>query len=154
MKRTILIALALLIIIIGGVYLAQRGAPQDAINPGATTGTTTEPTPTGGTTVIPDEGTVTLALGETAAFRGFLVTPTQVVEDSRCPAGVYCIQAGTVRVSIDINASMGTTTKVVKLGDSITIGNEKITFTSVDPLKTTNPIGSANYRFTVSVAKQ
>jgi hypothetical protein len=44
-------------------------------------------------------GASTAALGQRARIADVLVTPTRIVEDSRCPAGVQCIQAGTVRVS-------------------------------------------------------
>ncbi|MCC4589494.1 hypothetical protein LL962_20790 [Xanthomonas sp. NCPPB 1067] len=35
-----------------------------------------------------------VGLGETAAVDGPKVRPDQVIEDSRCPADVQCIQAG------------------------------------------------------------
>jgi hypothetical protein len=47
-------------------------------------------------------GPTTLALGQRGAIGGFAVTPLRVEEDSRCPAGVQCIQAGTVRLAVRI----------------------------------------------------
>lgn len=47
-------------------------------------------------------GPITLALGQRGAIGGFAVTPLRVEEDSRCPASVQCIQAGTVRLAVRI----------------------------------------------------
>jgi hypothetical protein len=45
---------------------------------------------------------ITLALKRSGAVGGFEVTPLRVEEDSRCPSGVQCIQAGTVRLAVRI----------------------------------------------------
>jgi len=158
MKRTLLIGIGLLIIIIGGVYLAQRGAA-----PLADTATTTDAasTPVTSTSTasassttpkpVPASGSITLALGESATLHGVVITPTKVVEDSRCPAGVYCIQAGTVRLEVSAKTPLGTVSRTVKLGDTMTIGSQKFTFSEVNPLKTQTPIDPSAYRFTVTV---
>lgn len=39
------------------------------------------------------------ALGETVLMTGLHITPLAVLEDSRCPAAVQCIQAGRLRLS-------------------------------------------------------
>ena len=41
-------------------------------------------------------------LGHTARLGPLAVTPMTIVEDSRCPTGVQCIQAGTVRLQARI----------------------------------------------------
>jgi hypothetical protein len=98
---------------------------------------------------------VTLKLGETAAFRGFIIRPELVTEDSRCPAGVYCIQAGHLSVKFIIDSDSGSSAKTIKLGESfLATDTEKVTFVSSDPLKTTKPIATADYRFTIAVERQ
>ncbi len=47
-------------------------------------------------------GSITLALHQRGGVDGFVVTPLRVDEDSRCPAEVQCIQAGTVRLAVRI----------------------------------------------------
>lgn len=47
-------------------------------------------------------GAITLALKQRGAIGGFAVIPLRVEEDSRCPASVQCIQAGTVRLAVRI----------------------------------------------------
>ena len=50
------------------------------------------------------DGLVRAGLGESAALpNGARVTPLQVLEDSRCPAGVQCVWAGQVRLSVRID---------------------------------------------------
>lgn len=158
MKRVLLIGVALLAII-GGVYLARQD--ENSVTPPTDTATTTASnTPVATTTEqnitpLPAEGEVTLGLGQTASFRGLLVTPVSVVEDSRCPASVQCIQAGTVRVKVEIKSALGVATKTMKVGDYVTTEAEKITFVSVAPEKRdTNEIPSSAYRFTVKVEKR
>lgn len=55
-----------------------------------------------GTTVVPGlkETTKEIKLGERIVVAGIAITPTHVVEDSRCPSNVVCIQAGTARVQV------------------------------------------------------
>jgi len=162
MKRTILIAVGLILVIIGGVYLAQRNAPTtdtaaatSATSTSSASNEDTSGTTTQGTAVkpVPASGSMTLALGESASLDGIVVTPTKVVEDSRCPAGVYCIQAGTVRLEVSAQTPLGTVTRTVKLGDTVTLGSQKFTFSKVDPLKTQTPIDPTKYRFTVTVTQ-
>jgi hypothetical protein len=51
---------------------------------------------------LPAPGSETLRLGESARIAGVTVRALRVEEDSRCPATVQCIQAGTVRLRIAI----------------------------------------------------
>jgi hypothetical protein len=48
------------------------------------------------------EGLVTVKLGEHARFGRVVLTPIRIEEDSRCPAGVECVWAGTVRVAVSV----------------------------------------------------
>ncbi|MES2214141.1 MAG: hypothetical protein V4465_01995 [Patescibacteria group bacterium] len=98
-------------------------------------------------------GQVKLRLGETARFANLSVTPTSLIEDSRCPANVQCIQAGTVRVKVALVSGMGTSTPTIKLGEFATTEAETIKLVSVDPVKTTGGIDSGDYVFTFDVEK-
>lgn len=165
MNKTIIAAVAALIIIIGGVLLfGRRATAPDTSSPDAVgtttgstmTGTSTTQTPASGrpgTSVIPNEGEVTLALGEAASFRNLLIIPLSIVEDSRCPKDVQCIQAGTVRVKVEINMTNGTSTKTLSLGTPVTLDDRQITLTKVAPVKTTAGISPSEYRLTFKVSK-
>lgn len=61
------------------------------------------------------------------------ITVTEVVEDSRCPLGVQCIQAGTVRVRVKIESGMGTANEIFSIGRSITTETEEMTLIAVRP---------------------
>lgn len=82
-------------------------------------------------------------------------TVLEIVEDSRCPVDVQCIQAGTVRLNMQIVSGMGTSTKVINFGETVTTESESITFTKVLPIKkstvTTRP---SDYVFTFEVKKR
>ena len=98
---------------------------------------------------------VEAGMGETVNALGVTLTPLAIVEDSRCPVDVQCIQAGTVRVSVRIVSGLGTSTSTFKLGQAITTEAESITLTAVVPQKTsTVTIKNAEYRFTFEVAKR
>jgi hypothetical protein len=79
-------------------------------------------------------GEVELGIGEKAVFEAVQIKPLSVEEDSRCPSDAECIQAGTVRVKIEIVSAMGTSTNTVRLGDFVTTEAEKITFTAASPV--------------------
>jgi hypothetical protein len=50
-----------------------------------------------------DDGVARARIGETVKVGGGSITPLAVVEDSRCPAKVQCIQAGRLRLSVRID---------------------------------------------------
>ena len=61
----------------------------------------------------------TVSLGQRARIGVVVVTPLRIEEDSRCPTGVQCIQAGTVRVAVRIAKSGARREAVADLGQSI-----------------------------------
>jgi hypothetical protein len=67
------------------------------------------------------DGTTTVALGEHARFAGLDVLPVRIEEDSRCPTGVQCIQAGTVRLLVRIEDRTGTNAPTFTLGKPIAL---------------------------------
>src|SRR6185437_3005515 len=59
--------------------------------------------------------TLQAKIGQTISGLGVTITPMKVLEDSRCPVDVECIQAGTVRIDAELSAGMGTSTQEFKL---------------------------------------
>lgn len=94
-------------------------------------------------------GTVVAKLGEKITFPNLSLTITEVIEDSRCPKDVTCIQAGTVRV----RAVLSGADVVLPLGKAVTVSGHTITLTSAIPEKiSTQTIAGGEYRFTLSVS--
>jgi len=52
-----------------------------------------------------DDGIARARIGETVLRDGHRIMPLAVLEDSRCPQGVACIQAGTVRIAAEIDGN-------------------------------------------------
>ncbi|MDB5245229.1 MAG: hypothetical protein JWN90_334 [Parcubacteria group bacterium] len=156
----VVIVLALAI----GIWLVVHSIrPIAAILPPVTTSTTTpiEQVSTSTHPTTPSKpvggyypyGSVVLALNQVAGFKDSLsIRPTAVLEDSRCPVGVQCIQAGTVRITLKTTSITGSESHDVALGKLITIGSDDITFVSVTPPHTKDgaPMASA-YRFTLRI---
>jgi hypothetical protein len=61
--------------------------------------------------------------------------PVELIEDSRCPSSVQCIQAGTVRVRTEISTAVGNGEAVLKLNEKYTTEAEEITLIDVRPAK-------------------
>jgi hypothetical protein len=76
--KTALSGLLLVLVIAGGAWLYLQGP-------------------------LASEGKLSLALGESKTAEGITIGLTKLVEDSRCPVDVQCIQAGTVRVEGTVN---------------------------------------------------
>lgn len=100
-------------------------------------------------------GAVTIRLGEQIVFEDLSVRVISLEEDSRCPTGVECIQAGTVRVKVEIVSGLGTSTPIIGLGKSITTEAEVITFTATTPYPARDvSIAPNEYQFIFTVAKR
>lgn len=101
-----------------------------------------------------EEATTTAGIGQNIFVNGVSITPTEIVEDSRCPAGVYCIQAGTVRVKVMLQGGSGSLKgeETFKLDSPVTFGGKTVTLDSVLPGKFPAAMPtSKDYRFTFSV---
>jgi hypothetical protein len=107
-------------------------------------------------TVTEDNETVVgVALGKSVSSHGVIVTPLEILEDSRCPIDVQCIQAGTVRVRATLVSRLGTASQDFTLGKTITTEAENMTLVSVlpDP-RSTVEITQAQYRFVFAFSKR
>lgn len=147
MNRNSWIAIAVVaVLIILGIFMFRSGGTvrNDSNNADSSLS---------GSTTIRPYGQVTLKLGETGSFRGISIRPTSVIEDSRCPQDVQCIQAGTVRVNIESMLN-GTTTRqsVVGLNATSTIDTFRVSLVRVEPAtKAGSTIPNSDYRLTFEV---
>ncbi len=99
-------------------------------------------------------GEVRLALNQRAILPEGFIRIISVDEDSRCPQGVQCIQAGTVKTTMEYFLNGTTKRETLELNKSIIRGSEKITLTMVTPAPVEGTqINVNNYRFTLNVTK-
>jgi hypothetical protein len=100
-------------------------------------------------TATTSRNTVEAFLNKPSAVGNIVVTPLEVIEDSRCPIDVVCIQAGTVRLRTRIVDAGNSSEQVFALGKDLTIGIQTIKLLAVIPApKSTTPIKPADYVFT------
>ncbi len=83
-------------------------------------------------TILP-YGEVTLGVGQTATFPDLTMTLVRVFDDSRCPKGVTCIWAGTIKAEVMVVSGLGTSTSVIEMGKTLTTEAEEIAFVSAEP---------------------
>ncbi len=108
--------------------------------------------------LIPDGTAVTetVRLNESVRIAGVRINPSEIVEDSRCPTDVQCIQAGTVRVmaSVTPRGSEQSEPILFELGVRMTVGEDQVTLVDVSPApQSGSEIGDDQYVFTFSVIK-
>ncbi len=97
-------------------------------------------------------GNVTLRLNQLATFKNLTMKVISIEEDSRCPIDVQCIQAGTVRVKVEVASGLGTSTNILTLGEVFTTEAEAITLTEVTPLTNSKiELNGTDYRFVFNV---
>lgn len=83
------------------------------------------------------------------------ITPLEIIEDSRCPRGVQCIQAGTVRVRASLVSGLGTANQIFALNVPVTTEAETVTLVAVSPeAEAGKAIASLDYRFVFRVTKR
>ena len=166
MKEYLLIVLVLVLVVAGGLWAVKGGvvqAPggractQEAkICPDGTAVGRTGPNcefaacPLSGGTV-----SVETRIGKEVSGLGVRITPLAIVEDSRCPIDVMCIQAGTVRVRALLSSGLGEATQEFKLGQTITTEAERITLTEVFPQRMAGTmVRDGEYVFQFEIAKR
>jgi hypothetical protein len=109
-----------------------------------------EPQPAQAPAVEDTRGTATIGLNKKAYFNDITVETWAVLEDSRCPKDVQCIQAGRVVVAVNI-LSDGTFARTadLKIDDAVIAGKTRITLSAVSPeTDSTKKIEDGEYRFT------
>jgi len=93
----------------------------------------------------------TVGLGQPAYVRNFMVVPVRLIEDSRCPASVQCVQAGTVRIAAEIRYAESLPEPVeLKLGEPVAHDRWSVVLRDVQPVpQAPGAIPPAAYRFTI-----
>ncbi len=125
---------------------------EEIISPATSTTSAPKPTPVPVPVPAKDTG---LRLGEFGNFGDVSIRPLSIEEDSRCPVDVNCIQAGTVRVKIEVVSGAGTNIAVVKLGQEQVVSGMNIILTSVTPTKNSKiNVAEAEYLFNFKVTNQ
>jgi hypothetical protein len=83
----------------------------------------------------PASGPITLEarIGQEVSGLGVRIIPMELLEDSRCPVDVVCIQAGTVRVRALLIGGLGEANQEFRLNQPITTETEEITLIQVMP---------------------
>ena len=94
-------------------------------------------------------------LGDVVSFGFVSIRPISIEEDSRCPVDVVCIQAGTIRLKIQVTTSTSSSINIIKLGQEFITQGSKITLTNVFPDKrSTVNILDKDYNFNFHVVRQ
>jgi len=103
-------------------------------------------------TVNPGDKVITARIGETKTEYGITLGPLQVLEDSRCPTDVQCIQAGTVRVLVSVTQGADQSAQELQLGTPFILVGGAVTLTKVTPEpRSQTPISPSDYTFTFTV---
>lgn len=129
-----------------GSYVGRAGPQCEFVDCPVFIATTTTATATTTTTVTSINVAGTVAkLGETVTVDGVSITPISIIEESRCPTDVQCIQAGAITIkaklvrgnniqemSLKLDTPTSFDTKVVTLNDAIPKPNTKVTLKDSD----------------------
>ena len=105
-------------------------------------------------TVIPDETVPTAAshgLGVAQRLTAEVaITPLSIVEDSRCPADVLCVQAGQLVVMARVDHSGGSTIRTMALGTTTLVAGGTILLVNAEERLAGSDYGEAAkwFRFT------
>lgn len=93
-------------------------------------------------------GSVSVGMGQEASLLGVSIKPISLLEDSRCPIDVNCIQAGTVRVQTEVGSGSSKYEQVFKLGETVSIEGKNLTLVRVEPYKDSKvQLSSGDYHF-------
>ena len=96
----------------------------------------------------------TAGLGQVATVSGLRIRPIEVVEDSRCPSQVQCVQAGRLIVRARMNGDGWTQVRDFELGVFQAVDRYRVTLISAEPPRAApGPIDPSTYRFTFAVAQ-
>jgi hypothetical protein len=91
-------------------------------------------------------------LGQTIRLGTAALTPVTLEEDSRCPADVQCIQAGTVRLQVKIHEASGARLSSLALRKPLQLATGWLHLTAVCPPRLASATLSASdylFRFMV-----
>ena len=139
-QRVAISVIAILIIAVGVWFIVGKPLSE---TPNPTTPSNTE------------DGLVEVSLGERVSESGITLTVHEVLEDSRCPIDVVCIQMGTVRVRATLESGLGTGDQIFELQKPVTTEAEEITLVQVDPApRSDHAIQKSEYLFHFTITKR
>lgn len=93
---------------------------------------------------------LTANVGQAISAFGITIKPSEIVEDSRCPSDVQCIQAGRLRIKVEMGSALGATSRILEVGQTEIYDDHKITFkrAAPDSKKSTFELKPSDYSFT------
>lgn len=83
--------------------------------------------------VAPSDRVIPARLGQAVKIANFDLTPLEVIEDSRCPAGVQCIWEGRLRLRVRIDFDASVATRELTLGEAQMVGQGTLTLAETAP---------------------
>ena len=93
-----------------------------------------------------------MKLDQTIILNGVAITPLKVVQDSRCPADVQCIWAGTVELQVSLSSGSEIANLSIKLNEPLLFAHKNITLIETSPGPHSKKIiAPADYSFGFSV---
>lgn len=97
-------------------------------------------------------GSVTLELNKPVMVSGTTIRVTAVLEDSRCPSDVVCIQAGRALLGLSLVSPNGLSSMTIEIGKTVTTEALAITLDEVRPYPmASQKTADADYRFVLTV---
>lgn len=155
-NHKVLITVLAIIVVAGALLIVRRAdAPYNGVPniPDTQTGGMDDE----GSTAVPVQ--ITTKIDQGASALGVKIVPLAILEDSRCPADVVCIQAGTVRVRALVVYAGGESEQMFVLGQRVPVGEEldadaygEVTLVDVKPYPYAGkPTAPADYKFTWEV---
>jgi hypothetical protein len=106
-----------------GTYVGRSGPHCEFVCPSPAAG--------GGGISLYEEFTV--ALDEPKVIGDTTIKARSIVEDSRCPSDVVCIQAGRALVVFDVSSPAGAMSQTISIGETITTDTLIFTLKEVQP---------------------
>ena len=100
----------------------------------------------------PKSNLIMAKLGDKLSVFGITGSVIEVTEDSRCPAQVNCIQAGTVKIKVRARQNFLSKTITLTLNQPFTFRGYSVTLVDVQPQKTQKAIAPSDYVFGFSFA--
>ena len=93
------------------------------------------------------------AIGHRSELGGRTVAPLKVIEDSRCPASVQCIRAGTVRLQVRLEYDGNSRVEVVGLNQPVSFEGKWLHLVEVCPARSSpERLADRDYHFTFAIS--
>ena len=102
---------------------------------------------------LPIQDVAVTMIGEVVQVGGLEVRIIRLIEDSRCPVDVNCIQAGKVVIELEVKNNFNETRPISLSSDQASkVFGQSINLVDVRPLaKTGRRVSKTDYQFTISV---